>query len=170
MKAFELEFVNECIFRLDENLTKIEKCLNLLSEKDIWLRPNESSNSIGNMILHLCGNISQYAVSSLGNKLDIRQRDLEFEAKDGLSKAELLRILNHTLCEAKDVINSLNIKEWLRKRMVQGFNISGIGILIHVVEHLSYHSGQIAFYTKELKNKPLGFYDEIDLNLKNESN
>ena len=53
-------------------------------------------------------------------------------------------------------------------RSVQGFNFSGIGILVHVVEHLSYHTGQIAFYTKQLKNEQLGFYGDIDLNVKNE--
>ena len=170
MKGFELEFVNECIFRLDENPPRIEKCLNLLNEKEIWIRPNESSNSIGNLILHLCGNIRQYAISSLGNKPDVRERDLEFEARNGLSKVQLLQMFNQTIHEAKEVIYSLNTEDWLRKRTVQGFVFSGIGILIHVVEHLSYHTGQIAFFTKDLKNKPLGFYDELDLNLKNESN
>jgi uncharacterized damage-inducible protein DinB len=169
MTAFEQEFVDQCIFRLEENPPRIEKCFKLLSEDEIWIRPNESSNSIGNLILHLSGNIRQYAISSLGNKPDLRVRDTEFEVKNGLTKAQLWEILGQTILEAKGIIYSLNTEEWRRKRMVQGFNFTGIGILIHVIEHLSYHTGQIAYFTKELKNKPLGFYDDFDLKTKNKS-
>ena len=59
-------------------------------------------------------------------------------------------------------------EELMRKRMVQGFEYSGIGIIIHVTEHFSYHTGQIAFWTKQLKNKDLGFYADRDLEIKND--
>ena len=168
MTAFETDFVNQCILRIDENSPRIEKCFALLSEKEIWQRPNSESNSIGNLILHLCGNVRQYAISSLGNKPDLRVRDLEFETKNGPTKAELWTKFSETISEAKSVIYSLSVTEWIRMRSVQGFNFSGIGILVHVVEHLSYHTGQIAFYTKQLRNEQLEFYGDIDLNVKNE--
>jgi len=167
MDNFSLEFINQCLFRLEENPPRIEKCLRLLSEAEVWQKPNNSSNSIGNLILHLCGNIRQYAVSSLSGKADSRQRDEEFSNKGGYSKNELLAKFNQTLEEAKTVIRQLNKGEWLEIRSVQGFNFSGIGILIHVVEHLSYHTGQIASATKALKDKQLGFYAGFDLNDKN---
>ena len=143
------------------------KSLSLISEDDVWKRINNSSNSIGNLILHLCGNITQYAISSLGNAVDLRNRDLEFSIDKGYSKSELLEKLNTTLEEAKEIINKTTLEEYLRKREVQGFTFSGVGIVIHVTEHYSYHTGQIAFWVKQLKNKDLGFYDGVDLTIKN---
>lgn len=143
MDNFSLEFLTQCLFRIDENPPRIEKCLSLLSETEVWQRPNESSNSIGNLMLHLCGNIRQYAISSLSGKDDSRQRDEEFTNRGSYSKSELLTKFKQTLLEAKTVIRYLDKEEWLEIRKVQGFNFSGIGILVHVVEHLSYHVGQI---------------------------
>lgn len=161
------EFKEQIIFRLDESSRMNMKSLALISEEDVWKRFNQSSNSIGNLILHLCGNITQYAIASLGNKEDQRNRDLEFSTKEGYTKAELLSKLSATVEEAKRIILETSQEEYLRKREVQGFNFSGIGIVIHVTEHYSYHTGQIAFWIKQLKNKDLGFYDDIDLTVKN---
>ena len=161
------EFKNQIIYRLDESTRMNTKSLSLISEDDVWKRINNSSNSIGNFILHLCGNITQYAISSLGNTDDLRNRDLEFSIDKGYSKSELLEKLNTTLEEAKAIINKTTLEEYLRKREVQGFTFSGVGIVIHVTEHYSYHTGQIAFWVKQLKNKDLGFYDGVDLTIKN---
>ncbi len=161
------ELKNQIIYRLDESTRMNTKSLSLISEDDVWKRINNSSNSIGNLILHLCGNITQYAISSLGNTDDLRNRDLEFSIDKGYSKSELLEKLNTTLEEAKDIINKTTLEEYLRKREVQGFTFSGVGIVIHVTEHYSYHTGQSAFWVKQLKNKDLGFYDGVDLTTKN---
>ncbi len=161
------ELKDQIIYRLDESTRMNTQSLSLISEDDVWKRINNSSNSIGNLILHLCGNITQYAISSLGNIDDFRNRDLEFSIDKGYSKSELLEKLNTTLEEAKEVINNTTLEEYLRKREVQGFTFSGIGIVIHVTEHYSYHTGQIAFWVKQLKNKDLGFYDGVDLTIKN---
>lgn len=162
------EFIDQIIYRLDESTRMVQLSFEKLSEEEIWKRPNESSNSIGNLIVHLCGNITQYAISSLGNTEDNRKRDEEFSIEGGVTKSELLNKLKHTVEKAKEVLLEISISELLRKREVQGFTFSGIGIAIHVTEHYSYHTGQIAFWTKQLKNKKsLGFYDGIDLNIKN---
>lgn len=161
------EFLGQSILRIDEYLVKIERCLNELKEEEIWERPNESSNSIGNIILHLCGNITQYIISSLGTAKDNRERDLEFTTKGGISKLELYRKLSNVVDEAKNVISEINLEDLKKIRTVQGFRMSGIGIIIHVVEHFSYHTGQIAFWTKMIKNIDLGFYRDLDLNQKN---
>ncbi len=162
------EFVDQIMYRLEESTRMITLSFDQLSEDDIWKRPNKNSNSIGNLILHLCGNITQYGISSLGKKEDHRDRDKEFAAQDGLRKVELLNMLVSVVDEAKNVLKSLSQDELLRKREVQGFTFSGIGIAIHITEHYSYHTGQIAFWTKQLKDKrSLGFYDGFDLNIKN---
>jgi uncharacterized damage-inducible protein DinB len=161
------EFIEQSLHRIDENTPRINKCMNELEEADAWMRPNNASNSVGNLILHLCGNITQYIISSLGETEDIRERDKEFSANDGYSKSGLMEKLNATIEKAKGIIQTMDRDNLLRKRYVQGFEYSGMGIIIHVTEHYSYHTGQIVFWTKLLKNKDLGFYGGIDLNKKN---
>ena len=117
--------------------------------------------------MHLCGNITQYIISSLGESQDIRARNEEFSTTEGFSKIELLGKLLETTGKAKDIIALSTAEQLLRNREVQGFNLTGIGIVIHVVEHYSYHTGQIAFWVKQLKNKSLGFYNDKDLTKKN---
>ena len=168
-EEFIKEFINQSLYRISENTTKLTTCLDELDEAEIWKRPNKNSNSAGNIILHLCGNFRQYAVSSLGNMEDIRERDKEFSADGGYSKSELIKKLITTVEEAKNTIQNIPANELLRMRRVQGFTHSGIGIIIHVTEHYSYHTGQIIFWTKLLKNKDMEFYAGFDLNAKNET-
>jgi len=161
------ELIEQSILRIDENTEKITKCFAELSLDEIWKSPNDSANSIGNLILHLCGNIRQYAISSLGGTTDVRKRDEEFLKDQNLSKEELLKRLTDTTEEAKKMIGQADVNNLLRKRHVQGYYFSGIGIIIHVTEHYSYHAGQIALLTKLWRNKDLGFYSGIDLNVRN---
>ncbi len=161
------EFVQNSLYRLDESTRMNSISLNQLSEEDIWKRPNQSLNSVGNLILHLCGNMTQYVISSLGEAEDKRERELEFTTTSGYTKAELLQKLRETVEMAKRTINDASMEQLVRKRKVQGFYFSGIGVVLHAVEHYSYHTGQIAFWAKQLKNTDLGFYDGMDLNIKN---
>ncbi len=171
MKNNELEIIGELksnsIYRIDEGIRMIEISLTALSEEEVWHRTNNSSNSIANIILHLCGNIRQYIISSLGGNKDVRVREEEFLISAGYQKEQLLNKLKETIQEAKRVIEKSPDAELLRKRKVQVFNLSGIGIIIHVVEHLSYHTGQIAFKTKQLADVDMGFYKGVDLNVTN---
>ncbi|MBA4743923.1 MAG: DUF1572 family protein [Muricauda sp.] len=168
-KQLQEELVWNAGYRMNESLRMIKICLEQLSEDEIWQKPNKSSNSIGNLILHLCGNITQYGIASIQNLEDSRQRDEEFSTVSGYTKAELVKKLEDTISDAKRAFYDAPLNELLRKRNVQGFNFSGVGNIIHVTEHLSYHTGQIALWTKILQNKDLGFYGDVDLNIKNES-
>ncbi len=161
------EFVQNALYRLDESTRMVTIAMEKLSEEQIWKRFNASSNSVGNLILHLCGNIRQYAISSLGARTDIRQREEEFSAKSGDTKAQLLQKLNDTVEEAKSIIRSCPMENWIERREVQCYVFSGIGVVLHVVEHYSYHTGQIAFWTKQLIDGELGFYEGVDLTKKN---
>ena len=151
----------------DEYYGKIEKAFEKLTEVQVWQRPNEASNSMGNQVLHLCGNIRQYAISSLGRQADVRERDLEFSAEGGLEKDELLAKLADTVSEAKAVFEALDETELLRKRHVQAYHYSGLEVLIHVVEHFAYHTGQIIFWAKLLSNQGFDFYANVNLNSTN---
>lgn len=164
---FRSDFLEQAAYRMDENSRMIRACFDELSDDEIWKRPNASSNSVGNLILHLCGNITQYAISSLGGSPDTRDRDREFAAREGYSKTALLDKLIDTVERAKATMQAQDAESLLRVRSVQGFRFSGIGIILHVVEHYSYHTGQIAFWTKILRDKDLGFYAGFDLNIPN---
>jgi uncharacterized damage-inducible protein DinB len=166
-KALRNEVIDSACYRMEESMRMIGKCIEKLSENDIWRRPNTSSNSIGNIMLHLCGNIRQYAIASLGGREDIRERDKEFSARSGYDGDALLKMLGETVAEAAAVMRGSDAAALIRVRKVQGFELSGIGVITHVVEHLSYHTGQIAFWTKILMDTDLGFYKGVDLNQKN---
>lgn len=158
----------ECKRRLlEESLPKIRTCLGELSPEDVWWRPNGVSNSIGNLVLHLCGNVGQYVLSGLGGAADHRERSKEFSERGPLPRAELLSLLERTMAEAGQVIDRIDAATLLKKRVVQGFDYDGLGILIHVVEHFSYHTGQIAYAVKARKGIDLGFYRGVDLSKKN---
>jgi uncharacterized damage-inducible protein DinB len=166
--AVTAEFRAQIIHFLELNPPRIANCLGRLTEEEVWRKPNNHTNSIANLILHLCGNIRQYVTASLGGQPDTRERAREFTTTGGLTKAELLAQLQKTVAEAVAVIQSVPDAELLRRREVQGFDYTGIGILVHVTEHFSYHTGQIALYTKLLKDEDLGFYADLDLDVKNE--
>lgn len=161
------ELVDNAVYRMEESTRMIQMSLKQISDQEVWLRPNESLNSIANLMLHLCGNITQYVISSLGESEDNRERDLEFMTEKGYNKSELMTKLEETVDRAKAIINSANLEQLLKIREVQGFTLSGVGVILHAVEHYSYHTGQIAFWVKQLKNKDLGFYEGSDLNTKN---
>ncbi|WP_020567910.1 DinB family protein [Neolewinella persica] len=149
---------------LNWNLERIGRCLDELTEEQVWLRPNGSSNSVGNQVLHLCGNISQWMLTGLGDAPDHRERDMEFAAAGGFSKEQLSARLTGAIAESITVITGLKEEDITRIRPVQAYQHDGLFILIHVVEHLSYHTGQIIFWTKALKDVDLDLYggDALD--------
>jgi uncharacterized damage-inducible protein DinB len=156
--------VSEVIHRLyDESLPRILQCIDRLDNARIWWRPNESSNSIGNLILHLSGNVNQWIYTGLGGYPDNRIRQAEFDERGVIDKEKLRQDLVSTMDRIKPVIVNLPESELLRKRPVQTFEETGLTILVHVTEHFSYHTGQIAYITKMLSDSPLGFYDGIIL-------
>jgi uncharacterized damage-inducible protein DinB len=164
---FKEEFITNCCYRLDENTRMLTIALDKISEEQVWQRPNASLSSISNLILHLCGNMTQYGIASLKETEDHRNRDAEFSTDGGLTKVELMNRLVETVTKVKATFKEIVLDRFIVKKKVQGYTFSGIGNCIHVVEHFSYHTGQIAFWVKLLNNKPLGFYDGMDLNKRN---
>jgi uncharacterized damage-inducible protein DinB len=137
---------------------KIRQALRGLSEGDLWWRPNEASNSIGNLILHLAGNVRQWVVAGIGGEPDLRRREEEFLRREGLSAAELLQVLEAALDEADRVLAGLDVSVLSEARVIQGFEVSVMEALYHVVEHFSMHTGQILYLSKERSGRDLGFY------------
>jgi uncharacterized damage-inducible protein DinB len=146
-------------FLADEYLPKIERCLEELSDEDVWWRGAEESNSIGNLILHLSGNARQWIVSGLGAAPDRRARQEEFDRRAGLKRAELLATLRETLAEVDAVLARLDGALLLERRAIQGHDVTILEAIFHVVEHFAMHTGQIILLTKLLVKKDLRFYD-----------
>src|SRR4029078_10992053 len=126
--ALMKEFIEQSIYRIEENTRRIRKCVHEIDETGLWEFPNEHSNSIGNLILHLCGNVRQYTIAALGEINDTRERDKEFTATAGLAKATLLNELTRTISEAVGIIKNLDEDRLIKTYSVQGFYLSGIGI------------------------------------------
>jgi len=162
-EKYHAEFIEQSLFRLNENAPRIIRCLDLLTEEQVWSRSSSHSNSVGNLILHLCGNVKQYIQHGVDNQPDTRQRDLEFSTNNGVRKAELQTMFCQTIENAERVIKHLHSDTMTDEKMVQVFMLSKIGIIIHVIEHLSYHTGQIASITKSICDQDLGFYGDVDL-------
>lgn len=153
----------QCI--VEDSLPRIQKCLGHLSEEDVWLRPNDETTSIGNLILHLCGNVRQWVIAGLGDAQDHRDRASEFADRGPIAKADLLARLENTLQEVSDTLDQLDPASLLEPRRVQGNEVTGITILVHVTEHFSYHTGEITWFVKTHKNVDTGYYAGEDLDI-----
>ena len=140
-------------------LPKIERCLERLSDEEVWWRANAESNSIGNLLLHLAGNARQWITSGVGGGADRRSRQVEFDERSTIPRAELLTRLGETLKEVDSVLARLDPSSILEQRRIQGHDVTVLHAILHVVEHFSMHTGQIILITKMLKTEDLKFYD-----------
>jgi len=151
----------------EEGVARIIKVIGLLSDEQLWYTPNHASNSVGVLVLHLCGNVTQWIGSGIGEIADHRTRDLEFAPEVKPSREELIRHLKllHPITD-RAFSTLVNDDDLLSPRSVQGFDETVLQIIVHVIEHFSYHVGQIALIAKHLKGEDLGFYADLDLNIK----
>ena len=129
-------------------LPRIIACLRMIPEKQIWWRPNRASNSLGNLVLHLSGNVRQWIVSGLGGGPDRRNRNLEFSERGPIPRPALIGLLSGTVAEACLVLKRLQPANLSRQYRIQGFRVTGMVAISHVMEHFGYHTGQIIFLTK----------------------
>ncbi|CAN5302030.1 hypothetical protein BH18ACI2_BH18ACI2_20320 [soil metagenome] len=162
MDATSQAFINQARTLLTRNyLPRIERCLEQLTDADVWWRDNTESNSIGNLLLHLAGNVRQWIVSGVGGAADVRERDAEFEIDaQALPAGELLRRLCETLAEADEVLARLAPSRLLEACRIQGRDgVTVLEAVFHVVEHFSMHTGQIILLTKIRTGRDLAFYE-----------
>ena len=129
-------------------LPKIERCLDRLSDDDIWWRPNEASNSIGNLVLHLCGNVCMWIIGGVGELPFERHRQREFDERKRIPAAELLSRLTGIVQQADEVMSAVATEELLSRRSIQGYDVTVLEAIYHVVEHFSMHTGQIILLSK----------------------
>ncbi|MEZ6046574.1 MAG: DinB family protein [Planctomycetaceae bacterium] len=144
---------------LDAN-KQINRCLKILTQEQIWTRPNEVSNAIGNLVLHLTGNVNQWILTSLNGEPDQRDRPAEFAQREPLPTEDIAARLKNTVEAACRVIEKLEPERLTQGINIQGYDTTILGAVYHVVEHFSLHTGQIVYATKLHINQDLSLYDE----------
>jgi uncharacterized damage-inducible protein DinB len=142
----------------DEYLSKIELAIAPLTTEQIWWRPNDASNSIGNLILHLAGNVRQWIVGGVDGQAVDRDRDLEFSTRDQIGAAELMNRLRASVEDACAVMTQVTDAELVQPRTIQRFETTVFGAIYHVVEHFAMHTGQIILLAKAQTGRDAGFY------------
>jgi uncharacterized damage-inducible protein DinB len=144
-------------------LPKIEQCLARLGDEDVWARPNEASNSIGNLLLHLRGNVTQWIVAGIGGQSRERRRQEEFDQRKRIPAADLLAGLTSAVKEADDVMRGLDADALLSRRQIQDYDVTVLEAIYHVVEHFSMHTGQIILLTKAKAAEDLKLWQPVDV-------
>jgi hypothetical protein len=147
----------------DDFLPKIKEAVSLLSEEEIWLRAGDASNSVGNLLMHLAGNVRQHIVGGVGGAPDVRNRRLEFAARGGVTCDVLLGDLHHAVIEACHILENLDPALLSERRVIQGKEVLLFDDVFHVVEHFSYHTGQIVLMVKALRQRGFDWWKHLDL-------
>jgi uncharacterized damage-inducible protein DinB len=161
MATVESLFLEISAAKLLEFLARIEACLAKLTDDQIWARGHESNNAIGNLVVHLGGNVRQWVICGLGGEPDRRDRDAEFAAREGPQARELAAGIRGTVEHAMTVIRGVSTDQLTAGYSIQGYSVSGVEIVYHVVEHFAQHTAQIIFATKMLTGEDMGFYRHL---------
>jgi uncharacterized damage-inducible protein DinB len=148
-------FLDYSIRKLDDMAKCIELCLGRLNDEQVWLHQADHENAIGNLILHLCGNMRQWIMHGVGGEPDVRVRDQEFAATDGRTAAELLSLFQETETAAKRVLANLPHERLTEHTTPQGQEVSVLEAIYQVVGHHQQHTGQIILLTKQMLERDL---------------
>lgn len=157
----EQTFLKFSAEKLDQLRRRIHDCVDRLSGDQIWLRHSENENSVGNLVLHLSGNVRQWIGHAVAGQPDQRDRDSEFAARGGLDKTALLARLDEAVDAAVATIGKLPPARLEQQVTVQKYNVTILEAIYHVVEHFAQHTAQIIFATKLLSGEDLGYYKHL---------
>jgi len=154
-------FLSFSVRKLNLLASRIADCLSRLDDEKMWARSGENANAIGNLVLHLCGNVRQWVVSGIGGEPDVRRRDAEFAAREGMSARDLRLLLEQTVGQAASIIEQLPAERLPEQLTIQGYDVTVLEAVYTVVEHFAQHTGQIIFATKLLTGENLGYYAHL---------
>jgi len=155
-----LQFSREKL--LNQYWPRMRTCVESLTDEQAWWRPNDASNSVGNLMLHLNGNVLQWLVAPFDGSEDRRNRPAEFAERRTIPVAALVETLQGTLQQAGDVLSRLTAGDLRKTFHIQGYTVTGLHAVYQVVEHFGLHYGQIVYITKSLRGVDLGFYRALD--------
>lgn len=151
---------------INESIVRIKKCLEMIDEEYLWKSPNDNIMTIGSSVLHVVGNSRQWILSGIFKEDDFRQRDWEFE-QHSISIKELVVKLDKLKNDLLKSLEELSESHLTTNMEIQGFKVTGLSSIVHVIEHFSYHTGQITLLTKLYSGESTDYYDEFDLNIRN---
>jgi uncharacterized damage-inducible protein DinB len=160
--VIEKDFLRISTEKLRRSGSRIEDCVGRLNYEQIWTRNADNVNSIGNLILHLCGNVRQWIGFGIGELADQRDRDGEFAARGGLEPAELIELSRKTVSDAIGILGSFDAARLLEKVTIQNSEVTRMEAIYQVVEHFAQHTGQIIFVTKMLTGDDLGYFKHLN--------
>jgi len=161
-KTVTSEFIEFSRWKLLEQYwPRLRTCVESLTDEQVWWRPNEASNSIGNLMLHLNGNVTQWLIAPFAHRQDKRNRPAEFAERKHVPKSELIETLAATMHEVAEVLPRISESELVQTYQIQGYTVSGLHAVYQVIEHFGLHYGQITYITKMLRGEDLGFYREL---------
>jgi uncharacterized damage-inducible protein DinB len=146
--AFLLQHITTRL--VNEFPVQVEKCLDVLTEEDLWWRPHELSNAVGNLVLHVAGSNRHFLEHVIGGASGVRDRDAEFAARAGQSKAEIRGTWDESVRAVSEVLNGLEPSQMMQTTGRTGKTTTFAQVLLHVSHHNAAHMGQILWATKEL--------------------
>jgi uncharacterized damage-inducible protein DinB len=150
--AFFAEYSERKLVELTKKLTA---CLEQLSDEQVWARGAAHENAVGNLVLHLCGNMRKWIMHGVGGATDVRTRDAEFETTGGLGRSELIALFAATVEEARGVIAAVSPERLIEITHPQGRTVSVLGAIYQVVGHVGEHVGQVVLLTKQMVGRDL---------------
>ncbi len=155
------EFIKESLTSLDNQLSVIETSINRLTEEDLWKKFKDETNSIGNLCLHLAGSEYAFIVSIVGGNPIIRQRSKEFTDDKVMNSMQMVELLKEVRLQSKKIINKMDYTDLMKEIQMpastntiileESKNQSILSVIMYVVEHYAYHTGQIVYMTKLLQ-------------------
>ncbi|MCS6952214.1 MAG: DinB family protein [Bryobacterales bacterium] len=154
-------FLRFSIDKLSQLAGRIQACLGRLTSEQVWARGSENENAVGNLVLHLCGNVRQWVGFGIAGWPDIRVREQEFAARGGLNPQELGERLDRAVQEAVSILRALPSARLGDRTRVQNYDLTVLEAIYHVVEHFAGHTGQILYATKQMTHEDLGFYRHL---------
>jgi uncharacterized damage-inducible protein DinB len=160
MNRITEQFIAESrTFLLSDYLPKVESCLERLTDEEIWWRPNEESNSIGNLLMHLDGSTRNWIISVASESYSPRNRQQEFDERKHIPKVELLGKLRRTVTEGATILTSIDADQLLQKRPAASEEVTVLWAIYHAVEHFAMHTGQIIMLAKMLSKERIRLSD-----------
>ncbi len=146
-------FIDQARKTLAGSLERIENCIDQLDETDIWWRPATGLNAIGNLILHLCGNVGQWMIAGVGGEAYARNRALEFACRDHIPVSQLMKRLRGIIRAADQILSTLDEHDLLEARHIQGYDTSVLAAILHVMTHFEGHAQEIVMITRLRKGE-----------------
>src|SRR5690349_16586742 len=114
-------FVDFSARKLRQLNERIAECCGRLSEEQLWMRAGDEQNAVGNLLLHLAGNVRQWIVHGIGGKPDIRVRDREFSARGDIAAGDLLARLADVVGEAAGILERVTPEQLIERVLIQKY-------------------------------------------------